>query len=1337
MASVKFADLIYEPFTWFGAMSESQQKKAVTVSEAAAFLGVSPATLRNWDRAGKIKTFRHHINGYRLYPMDQLKEIKNLICSADFDVHIIPSEFSASPRRPAQEADDLGQHMTPPAIARQMANFVQKHPSQWTVLDPACGDGNLLLAAAEQMIQAGTQKVEDRLIGIEIDEKMASVARERLAEKIGVDVSKVKIYTIDFLQHINAPLFSDPEIDLHDVNVIISNPPYGRGREYAFFDGCASKFKGGAELVFLVPLSFIDRVEGVLAVPLEGRPLGVTTGHAIVRHVNGELFHIRSVKENQKNLSLFKVLSGIKLYEVGAGIPPQTKETVDRKPFSSAVPQPNWIPCLRTGDIQPFSYTVGRMYIQYGSHLAHPKEISRFQGPRLFVRRVPIWQNRQLGAVYIEETVLCAGDILVVRHELNDIELLKGLCVYLNSPEAAELVLQKRPSLRFRDSFPKLSAKDLNALLDNNLPSDDELRTLGRKNLSAPGNKTTSVFNPQVGQAPDPESRFVEFHFPVTEVSESCAREKSIRQGHISTLQLWWARRPLAVCRSAIFASLIPHPDALDKNHPWLNVAEQLLPGTGPLITRLNSFIARLSEWESAEDFILLDSARMLIKAAYPERPLLVDSFAGGGSFPLEGLRLGLESIGSDLNPVAVSALKFILECAPNGDRAILDLFQDICAEVNDNLHECAVALYGDNSEGKALAFFWCRTYVCPSCGVEVPLLKDRILAKKDPSIIVEMELVDAEKRYRFSVVEAPSSDQLKSATKGTVSSRGAICPNCGRLEKTDFLMGLGQAGQIGDRLYAARMRGRDGKIFYKTASASDESLANNAALQNVCSRHSSKVPQEELDVNGIRHTWAIKYGVRTTADLYNKRQGISLLEILHQMRVVLQRYEETGKLDNGKNIGVRSLLAFLLNRLAMYSSRHSWWQSSGEFPANMFGRQAIPFVWNYVEMPFSSDGAGGIKSASQWILKAARHCFNLPRAGRAFQADASNTGLAENSVDLVTIDPPYYDSITYGYLADVFYVWMKELLRDVSPEMFVGNLCPKAEEAIVDRPHKSAPTPKGDAHFRRKMAEAFSEITRILKPNGLALVMFGHKSLDAWDAVMTPLLNSGLTPIVSWPIHTERKVKFRHGRIAALSSSCLIVCTLGKKTRKESISWGEFVEQTSEKLGGIVTHYREANHLYGSDLITAMVAPTLSEVGKFAAITEDGRSLIPAEILERLPDIMLKVQLNLILNHPSLQGDTYAKELLTTLTNCNNNVDDFEGRSSITKTIDKFSDALRNGDTGKADRIWLATSKEVREGAQNFLEGISIVAEENSKLGQMAHTCLGRVSLLQRMQGC
>lgn len=161
------------------------------------------------------------------------------------------------------------------------------------------------------------------------------------------------------------------------------------------------------------------------------------------------------------------------------------------------------------------------------------------------------------------------------------------------------------------------------------------------------------------------DRRFIEETFPVKAASQHSAREKNIRHGHISTLHIWWARRPLAASRATAYAALVPPPtDALD----W---------------QRQSDFIAELSKWENALNRPLLDRARQAIYAAHAARlsaelgrpvtaadieadrapaPRVLDPFAGGGSYPLEALRLGCEAYANDYNPVAVLILKATLE---------------------------------------------------------------------------------------------------------------------------------------------------------------------------------------------------------------------------------------------------------------------------------------------------------------------------------------------------------------------------------------------------------------------------------------------------------------------------------------------------------------------------------------------------------------------------------------------------------------------------------------------------------------------------------------------------
>ncbi|MBE2235443.1 MAG: DUF1156 domain-containing protein, partial [Anaerolinea sp.] len=178
--------------------------------------------------------------------------------------------------------------------------------------------------------------------------------------------------------------------------------------------------------------------------------------------------------------------------------------------------------------------------------------------------------------------------------------------------------------------------------------------------------------------------RLAEVDFPIAAVSKHAVREKSIRHGHPSTLHLWWARRPLASSRAMLMALLLPDPAdphcppafraqaraVLLEHHGRPTGWDALLADDLGLRKGLLQFIGDFADWDNAADPHWLKTARALVKSAHPETPLVVDPFAGGGSIPLEALRLGCDAFASDLNPVAVLINKVMLEDIPRYGKA-------------------------------------------------------------------------------------------------------------------------------------------------------------------------------------------------------------------------------------------------------------------------------------------------------------------------------------------------------------------------------------------------------------------------------------------------------------------------------------------------------------------------------------------------------------------------------------------------------------------------------------------------------------------------------------------
>lgn len=668
-------------------------------------------------------------------------------------------------------------------------------------------------------------------------------------------------------------------------------------------------------------------------------------------------------------------------------------------------------------------------------------------------------------------------------------------------------------------------------------------------------------------------TRLLEELFPVEAVSTSCRREKSIRQGHISTLQTWWARRPLAVCRATVFLATLPSKEVLAKNKAVSKILGDLYPNATSLEEQLLLFVSDLSDFGNSDDQPLLSAARTIISLTN-NNPSLADTFSGGGSIPLEAIRLGLRTQASDLNPIAAVGLKLALTYAPGmSDEAFQRLSQDITM-VAESFNEKISANYPDKND---LAYFWTKTYKCPHCAQWAPLFQNKWLSKNGRKQALKVKAEALTGSINLEVVEPVTATELLDADAGTVASKSASCLFCQKTVGTDEIMRQGMAGLLREVQYA-KLTQVDGERRYIAPHGPVYLQHDFDPIDEGDTRYDEFVDLNlPLDLNGIRHLWALQYGIRTVFDLFNPRQRRGIQELtraIAQHRFVI---EQDSASEEESRFRLLSLL-MIMNKAAIYSNRHSWWQSNGAFPANIFVRQAISMVWNYVEIPPGSSGAGGWISSSKWIVKALEHLRVISERADVAQADAAKTSIPDGSLDLVVIDPPYFDSITYAYLSDFFYPWTKKLLESDFPDWFSPNVTPKSEELIVDRKHKLAPTPKSGSFFAHKMAACLTEARRMLTKDGLIVLMYGHKELKAWIALFEAIRTSGLRVTVSWPIHTERKSKFQHSRVDALGISCVLTLrpAVPASARLEQVDAPSFRLKASDRMAQLRARHPE-----------------------------------------------------------------------------------------------------------------------------------------------------------------
>lgn len=373
-------------------------------------------------------------------------------------------------------------------------------------------------------------------------------------------------------------------------------------------------------------------------------------------------------------------------------------------------------------------------------------------------------------------------------------------------------------------------------------------------------------------------ARLIERAFCLKQASIESVHEKSVRHGHISTLHIWPARRPLAACRAAIIATLLPDPGSPETRSELLErlggrvvtKAKKTKKNGKLTIKQVEETDGGVLAWgrESTPDIQWFKDE---IHRVYGRAPKILDPFAGGGAIPLEAMRLGCEATAIDINPVAWFVEKCTLDYPQrlSGQKLPLPKF----AQDSDEFMSEYSKGNGKGSKGKkkknqttlgipeadlawhvrawglwvlqearrdlekyypiidgkpTVAYLWARTVRCKNCRATIPLLKTRWLCKKENKRALLTMQPNADKTgVEFGIWnnvprEGGNAAQVKARDKelgrGTMNRSGAWCPCCGKPGTVAMDMSdiryEGISGKIGSIMTAVVVDGKDGKEY-------------------------------------------------------------------------------------------------------------------------------------------------------------------------------------------------------------------------------------------------------------------------------------------------------------------------------------------------------------------------------------------------------------------------------------------------------------------------------------------------------------------------------------------